>query len=431
MPRIVIVTLGCSKNVVDSEHLGAAFKAAGWQVRYDTEPCRGDVLIINTCGFIGDAKEESINYILRAEELRKRGILICLVVFGCLVQRYKHELKFEVPAVDRWYGIGEEVQILKDLGIASPSQQRRFPSTPSHFAYLKIAEGCNRHCAFCAIPTIRGKFVSESSERLVQESLELARGGVKELILVAQELTYYGYDRSRASELVPLLQSLAAIDGIEWLRLHYAYPHDFPPDLITWLREEPKACHYLDIPVQHCSDSVLRSMKRSHDRAQTLELIKSLKQTIPDIALRTTLIVGYPTETEQEFEELLEFVQWAEFEHLGAFAYSCEEGTYAAMHLEDIVPEEEKQRRYNELMRLQRGIAERVRARRIGAVLPVIVEGKMQESLYIGRTPYDSPEIDGEILLHTQDTELSLGSIVNARVTGVVDYDLEGEYIAE
>ena len=428
MPRVVIVTLGCSKNVVDSEHLGAYFRAAHWDVSYDSEPQRGDTLIINTCGFIGDAKEESVNYILRAEALRKERFLQRFVVMGCLVQRYREELSHEIPEVDAWYGVGEEAKLIADFGIAvTHLPVLRTLSTPSHFAYLKIAEGCDRHCAFCAIPTIRGRFRSEAAPRLLQEAQELVRYGVKELILVAQELTYYGADLGQKNALVALLEQIAAIDDLAWIRLHYAYPHDFPPDLIAWMRDEPKACHYLDIPLQHINDTVLRSMRRSHNRAQTLQLIEKLKREIPDIALRTTLIVGYPTETQEAFTELLDFVRCAEFEHLGAFCYSAEEGTYAAQTLVDSIPEDEKQQRYNTLMSLQRGIAERVRSRRVGSVLPVLIDAQMTPQLWVGRTPYDSPEIDGEVHITSPQRPLAVGDLLPVRLTKVLDYDFEGE----
>lgn len=426
---VVIVTLGCSKNVVDSEHLGAAFRNGGWQVFYDVEPRKDAVLILNTCGFIGDAKEESVNYILRAEDMRKRGFLSQLFVIGCLVQRYRQALSSEIPQVDGWYGVGEEEALLHTLGVVAPSGHFRLPSTPKHFAYLKIAEGCDRHCAFCAIPSIRGHFRSETQERLLREANELAAGGVKELILVAQELTYYGHDRAERGALVRLLEALARVDGIQWIRLHYAYPHDFPPELVEWMAREPKACHYLDIPVQHINDAVLSSMRRSHNRAQTIELIERLRTRIPDVALRSTLIVGYPTEGEKEFRELLEFVQWARFEHLGAFTYSEEEGTYAAQHLHDCVPQAEKQHRYDELMRIQQGIASEVRRLRVGGTIPVLVEAKMGDNLFVGRTQYDSPEIDGEFHLSTQGRELAVGDIVQARVTDVLDYDLQGQLL--
>ena len=430
-PSVVIVTLGCSKNVVDSEHLGAAFQNGGWQVSYDTEPRKGEVLVLNTCGFIGDAKEESVNYILRAEDMRKRGFLSQLFVIGCLVQRYRQALLSEIPQVDGWYGVGEEEQLLHKLGVIPQFGKYRFPSTPNYFAYLKIAEGCDRHCAFCAIPAIRGRYHSDTREHLLREAYELSAGGVKELILVAQELTYYGHDRGERGALVGLLEDLAKVPGIEWLRLHYAYPHDFPPELVRWMAEEPKACHYLDIPVQHINDGVLSSMRRSHNRAQTIELIERLRSSIPDIALRSTLIVGYPTEGEQEYRELLDFVKWARFEHLGAFTYSEEEGTYAAQHLRDTVLQEEKEHRYDELMRLQRAIAEEVRGQRVGMQLPVLIEAKMGEKLYVGRTQYDSPEIDGEFHLTTDGEALQLGDIVMARVTGVLDYDLQGELVSQ
>lgn len=430
-PRVVIVTLGCSKNLVDSERIGASFAQAGWRVSYDRDPRRGDVLILNTCGFIGDAKEESVNYILRAERLRKEGFLKKLVVMGCLAQRYRVELPAEIPNVDAWYGVDDALRLLTECGVPPSQSLLRLPSTPRHFAYLKIAEGCDRSCAFCAIPAIRGRFRSEEEATLLRETEELAEGGVKELILVAQELTYYGRERGEQDALVPLLEKLAAIRGIEWLRLHYAYPHDFPPALVDWMASEPKACHYLDIPVQHANDEVLRSMRRAHSQAQTVDLIERLRAKIPDIALRTTLIVGYPTEGEKEFTELLDFVRWAQFEHLGAFPYSAEEGTYAASHFVDAVSEEEKQRRYDELMRLQRGIAEQVRGRRLGEVVPVLIESRMEEGLWVGRTQYDSPEIDGEVHVVAPDGAVAEGALVAVRLRSVLDYDFEGELVTE
>lgn len=425
-PRVVIVTLGCSKNVVDSEHVGASFASSGWRVYYDEEPRRGDFLILNTCGFIGDAKEESVNYILRAERLRKEGFLKRLVVMGCLSQRYRNELRAEIPNVDAWYGVNEEAALLRDHNLFPATGNLRLQSTPRHFAYLKIAEGCDRSCAFCAIPAIRGRFHSTEEATLIREAKELAAGGVKELILVAQELTYYGRERRQSNALVHLLERLAGETEIEWLRLHYAYPHDFPSDLIAWMAREPKACHYLDIPVQHAADSVLQSMHRAHSHAQTVTLIEQLRNAIPDIALRTTLIVGYPTEGEREFSELLDFVQWASFEHLGAFPYSSEEGTYAAQHLSDVVPPEEKQRRYDELMKLQRGIAERVRGKRVGTTLPVLLESEMESGLWVGRTRYDSPEIDGEVHVRTGATVVQAGEIHPVKLVSVLDYDFEG-----
>ncbi len=425
-PRVVIVTLGCSKNVVDSEHIGASFAEGGWRVYYDEEPRRGDLLILNTCGFIGDAKEESVNYILRAERLRKEGFLKRLVVMGCLSQRYRNELRTEIPNVDAWYGVNEEASLLRDHNLSPAAGNLRLQSTPRHFAYLKIAEGCDRSCAFCAIPAIRGRFHSTDEETLVREAKELAAGGVKELILVAQELTYYGRERRQANALVHLLERLAGETEIEWLRLHYAYPHDFPSDLIAWMAREPKACHYLDIPVQHAADSVLQSMHRAHSHAQTVTLIEQLRDAIPDIALRTTLIVGYPTEGDKEFAELLDFVQWASFEHLGAFPYSSEDGTYAAQHLSDVVPPEEKQRRYDELMKLQRGIAELVRGKRVGTTLPVLLESEMESGLWVGRTRYDSPEIDGEVHVRTGATVVHAGEILPVKLVSVLDYDFEG-----
>lgn len=429
--RLHIVTLGCSKNVVDSEHIAAHAVGAGWDVLFDQEPEEGDALLLNTCGFIGDAKEESIEYILRAAAKRAEGELSELLVMGCLSQRYLEELRAEIPEVDRWYGVHDNAEILRDLGCQGQAIDwtRRMPSTPQHYAFLKIAEGCNRHCAFCAIPNIRGRFTSTPLPALVKEAGRLAELGVKELILIAQELTYYGYDLKSPDLLLRLLNALEQIDGIEWLRLHYAYPTNFPPELVGWLATSPKACRYLDIPLQHISGHVLKTMRRAHDEAFSRELVERLRARIPDLALRTTLIVGYPTESEKDFQQLLDFVAETRFDHLGVFTYSEEEGTPAAKGLEDRIPQEEKEARRDAIMSLQRGISASRKAERVGQSLPVIIDHRLDGETLIGRTQYDSPEVDGEVVVADREGVLSIGDIATVRITASSEYDLQGEVV--
>ncbi len=429
--RLQIVTLGCSKNLVDSEHIAAQAARGGWTVLFDQEPAMGDTVLLNTCGFIGDAKEESIEYILKAAAKRALGEIARLMVMGCLSQRYLEELRAEIPEVDNWYGVHDNAQILRDLGCKQREYDwtLRTPSTPRHYAYLKIAEGCNRHCAFCAIPNIRGRFQSTPLPALLREAQSLARAGVKEIILIAQELTYYGQDLKDPLLLLKLLEELERIPGLEWIRLHYAYPTNFPPELIEWFATSQKACHYLDIPLQHISERVLKSMRRAHNEEFSRELVSTLRQRIPDLALRTTLIVGYPTETEEDFQQLMEFVRETRFEHLGVFTYSEEEGTPAAAELKDCIPEEVKEARRDAIMSLQQKISSERKAERVGATLPVIVDHRLDAQTLIGRTPYDSPDVDGEVIITDREGKVEIGEIVQVRITSSTEYDLQGEPI--
>lgn len=424
----VLVTLGCSKNTVDSERIGGALTGAGWRVRYDEEPEASDVLILNTCGFIGDAKEESIGYILRAEAMLRVGAVRDVVVMGCLSERYKADLQREVPGVAHWYGVRDAEALLAGLGVrvATGVLPDRLRSTPSHYAYLKIAEGCNRGCSFCAIPGIRGRYTSLSQAQLLGEAQRLAEGGVKELMLIAQELTSYGSDRCDGGGLVSLLWALSEVEGIEWLRLHYAYPTGSQDEVLKWMRGCDKACRYLDIPVQHVSDVVLRSMNRHHDGQATRALVRRLRDEVPGVTLRTSLIVGFPTEGEREFEELLAFVAEAEFDHLGVFAYSEEEGTSAAQRYEDQVSPQEKQRRVEEVMALQQPIAERRKARHVGEQMRVIVDELCGEAQARGRTQYDSPEVDGEVIVRGVCGSVHEGDFLTVCIDGVEAYDLYG-----
>ncbi len=423
------MTLGCSKNVVDSEHLAAHAQRHGWSVAYGLDQSGGGTLILNTCGFIGDAKEESIEAILQAAAARSRGDIDRLLVMGCLSQRYPEELAQEIPEVDAWYGVHDAAEVLRALGcpVADYDPTRRLPSSPSHYAYLKIAEGCDRACAFCAIPSIRGGYRSAPVEELVQEAQHLQQGGARELILIAQELTYYGHDQREPDRLLRLLERLERLDGIDWLRLHYAYPTNFSEGLIRWMATSPRACRYLDLPLQHISDRVLRSMRRAHGERMTRELVERLRVGIPGLALRTTLIVGYPTETEEDFRQLLDFVRQARFEHLGVFTYSEEEGTPAAGLYADGIPEEVKRQRRDEVMALQQRISLENKAGRVGQTLPVMVDYRLDERTLVGRTEFDSPEVDGEVIVRDAAGRLEVGDLVPVRITASSEYDLEGE----
>lgn len=425
MKKINVITLGCSKNTVDSEHLMARLAAAGYEVLFDSDRTDAKVVVINTCGFIGDAKQESIEMILRAAEAKKVGRIEHLFVIGCLSERYADELRREIPEVDEYFGARTWDGIVRALGASEDPElvTERHLTTPKHYAYLKISEGCNWKCGYCAIPLIRGPHVSVPIEELEEEARKLAAAGVRELIVIAQDTTYYGLDLYGKRRLGELLRRLCRIDGIEWIRLHYAYPAAFPEDVIEVMASEPKICKYLDIPFQHISDAQLSAMLRRHTKAEALELIHKLRAAIPDLALRTTLLVGYPGETEADFEELLDFVREVRFERLGVFAYSEEEGTWSAEKLRNDVPEEVKQQRVERIMALQNEISLENNRRRVGREERVLIDSR-QGDWYVGRTQYDSPEVDQEILIPVGEKRLLKGHFYRVRIDAAEDYDL-------
>lgn len=427
---IDIITLGCSKNLVDSEMLMKQLSANGYEVRHDPEKSEGSIVVINTCGFIGDAKEESINMILEFAEAKEEGRLDKLFVMGCLSERYLKDLQMEIPQVDKYYGKFNWQELINDLGKSyfDEYKDRRILTTPSHYAYLKIGEGCNRHCAYCAIPIITGKYKSRPIEDILAEVEYLVSMGVKEFQVIAQDLTYYGTDLYKKPALPELVERMAKISGVEWIRLHYAYPTHFPYDLLRVMRENSNVCKYLDIALQHISNSVLKNMRRNITSEETYELLETMRREVPGIHLRTTLMVGFPGETEQDFEELKDFVRKARFERMGAFAYSEEDGTYAADHYEDNVPEEVKQARLDELMELQQEISAEVSESKIGQTLKVIID-RIEGEYYIGRTEFDSPEVDPEVLIPCEGNELETGEFYNVRITGADDFDLYGEIV--
>ena len=430
MKKINVITLGCSKNTVDSEHLMARLAAAGYEVLFDSDRTDAKTVVINTCGFIGDAKQESVDMILRAAAAKQAGKIDRLFVIGCLSERYADELRQEIPEVDDYFGARTWDGIVRALeGSEEPSlATERLLTTPKHYAYLKISEGCNWQCGYCAIPLIRGRHVSVPMEALEEEARKLAARGVKELILIAQDSTYYGIDLYGERRLAELLRRLCRIEGIEWLRLHYAYPAAFPGDVIAAMAEEPKICKYLDIPFQHISDAQLASMRRRHTKAEAYALIRKLRTAVPDLALRTTLLVGYPGETEEDFAELEEFVREVRFERLGVFAYSEEEGTYSERELRDDVPEEVKQQRVERIMTLQREISLENNRKRVGSTQRVIVDSR-QGDFYVGRTQYDSPEVDQEILIPAAGKRLLKGRFYDVKIEKAADYDLYGRVV--
>lgn len=427
MKKLNLITLGCAKNVVDSERILAQLSAAGWKVVHDSDSLDAQVVVINTCGFIGDAKEESINMILECAAAKERGDIDRLYVIGCLSERYRDELRTEIPEVDEFFGVRDITEVVRELTGAwrDDINTQRVLSTPPHYAYLKISEGCNWGCGYCAIPLIRGRHISVPMEELEEEARLLASRGVRELIVIAQDTTYYGLDLYGERKLAELLKRLCAVDGIEWIRLHYAYPTAFPQDVIETMAREPKICKYIDIPFQHISDGQLRSMKRGIDKKGTYELIDRLRSAIPDIAIRTTLLVGYPGETEEDFAELLDFVREVRFDRLGVFPYSEEEGTYSADKLRDDVGQEVKEARVEAIMRLQGDISLENNMARVGRVERVIVDSK-EGDYFIGRTQYDSPEVDQEILINNGKS-LKPGDFVNVRITAAELYDLYAE----
>jgi len=427
---IDIITLGCSKNLVDSEKLMRQLEANGYKVTHDSPNPQGAIAVINTCGFIGDAKEESINMILEFCEAKEEGRLKKLFVMGCLSERYLKELEVEIPQVDKFYGKFNWNELLADLGKTYQPEIaiERTQTTPKHYAYLKISEGCDRSCAYCAIPIITGKHISRPMEEIIDEVKMLVDKGVKEFQIIAQELTYYGIDLYKTQKLPELIEKIAQIPGVEWIRLHYAYPAHFPEDLFRVMRENDNVCKYMDIALQHISDNMLSRMRRNVTKAETYELIERFRQEVPGIHLRTTLMVGFPGETEEDFEELKEFVQKARFDRMGAFAYSEEEGTYAAQTYEDSIPYEVKQARLDELMALQQDISADLSHAKIGQELKVIIDRK-EGDYYIGRTQFDSPEVDPEVLIKATGKRLFSGHFYQVRITNADDFDLFGELI--
>lgn len=422
---IDIITLGCSKNLVDSEQLITQLRANGYEVTHDAEHPKGAIAVINTCGFIGDAKEESINMILEFCEAKKKGRLEKLFVMGCLSGRYMKELGEEIPEVDKYYGKFNWKELVTDLGKVYREDLRleRQITTPSHYAYLKISEGCDRHCSYCAIPIITGRHVSRPMEDIIEEVRYLVGQGVKEFQVIAQELTYYGVDLYEKQMLPELIERISEVPGVAWIRLHYAYPAHFPEDLFRVMRERDNVCKYMDIALQHISDNMLTRMRRHVTKQQTYDLVERFRREVPGIHLRTTLMVGHPGETEEDFKELLEFVKWARFDRMGAFAYSEEEGTYSAEHYSDDIPQEEKERRLSKLMAVQQNISEELTAEKVGKRFRVIID-RTEGDYYIGRTQYDSPEVDPEVLILRSEGKLHLGEFYTVQVYESDAFDL-------
>ena len=422
-PTIDIITMGCSKNLVDSETLMGLFEKHGYEVTHDAENPKGDIAVVNTCGFIEDAKQESIDTILELVQAKEEGHLKQLYVMGCLSERYLADLEKEIPEVDGWYGKFNYKQLLKDLEkLENLEDAPRHITTPRHYAYLKIAEGCNRHCAYCAIPIITGKHRSRPMQEILDEVRYLVSQGTKEFQVIAQELTYYGVDIDGKQHIAELIEQMAAIKGVEWIRLHYAYPAHFPWDLLRVMRENSNVCKYLDIALQHISDHMLTSMQRHVTKEETYELIRRMRREVPGIHIRTTLMVGFPGETEEDFQELLEFTKWARFERMGAFAYSEEDGTYSAKHYQDDVPAEVKQQRLDKLMRVQQHISAEIEGEKIGQILRVIID-RQEGDYWIGRTQFCSPEVDPEVLIAIEE-DLKIGAFYDARITDAEEFDL-------
>lgn len=422
---IDVITLGCSKNLVDSERLIRQLELNGYKVTHDSDNPKGEIAVINTCGFIGDAKEESVNMILEFCQAKEEGRLRKVYVMGCLSERYRKELQEEIPQVDKFYGKFDWNGLLSDLGKAYDDScgYERIITTPKHYAYLKISEGCDRHCAYCAIPIITGRHKSRSIEKIVAEVESLVKMGIREFQLIAQDLTYYGMDLYKRQCIAELVERVSEVKGVKWIRLHYAYPTSFPFELLKVMREKKNVCKYLDIALQHISTNVLENMRRHIDMETTYRLIERLRSEVPGIHLRTTLMVGFPGESDKEFEELKQFVKWARFERMGAFAYSEEDGTYAAKHFKDDVPDEVKQSRLSELMALQQEISADVQNQKIGQVLSVIIDRK-EGDYYVGRTQYDSPEVDPEVLIPISDGNLRIGCFYDMEIVDSDDFDL-------
>ena len=428
--QIDIVTMGCSKNLVDSETLMKLFEDNGYHCVHDPKRPQGEIAVINTCGFIEDAKQESIDTILEFIQAKEEGRLRKLYVMGCLSQRYQKELEAEMPEVDKFYGKFNYKELLKELGKADvpACSGTRHLTTPHHYAYIKISEGCNRRCAYCAIPIITGKHVSRPMDEILDEVRQLVADGVKEFQIIAQELTYYGVDLDGKHHITELISRMADIPGVKWIRLHYAYPNQFPLDLLDVMREKPNVCKYLDIALQHISDNMFNRMHRHVSKQETIDLLKTIRERVPGIHIRTTLMVGFPGETQEDFHELLEFVRTQRFERMGAFAYSEEEGTYSANNYEDDIPAEVKQRRLDELMILQQDISAEVEAEKVGKVLKVIIDRK-EGDYYIGRTEFCSPEVDPEVLIKAGEKRLRVGCFYNVEITQSEEFDLYGEVV--
>ena len=427
MPSLKIISLGCSKNTVDSEVISGNVKKAGWTVIPEESPRQADVVLINTCGFILDAKQESIDAILQETARRNRRRKGKVFVMGCLVQRHGEKLKQEISDVDAWFGVNNPQEVVNAILQSSVPTDAKIRSltTPAHYAYLKVSEGCNRQCAFCAIPLIRGKHVSRPQQEILEEARMLAQNGVKEVILVAQDLTYYGMDLYGKRLIAELVRQLCRIDSIHWVRLQYLYPHAFPKDLLEVMRTEPKVCRYVDIPLQHIDTPILKSMLRNTTQEQTLSLLEDFRKALPDAAFRTTLIVGFPGEDEAAFSRLKAFVQSFRFDRLGVFPYSREEGT-PAYPLGDTVPEEEKERRAQEIMDMQEEISYEANQARIGQVYEVLID-RLEGEFYVGRTQYDSPEVDNEVLIRADSAELAPGNFYPIRIVSAEAFDLYGE----
>jgi len=428
-----VITMGCSKNLVDSENLMGMLVADGWQVTHDAERPQGRICVINTCGFIADAKEESINMILEQGERRKRGELDMLIVMGCLSERYLADLEAEIPEVDAWFGkwdwagVRELIEGKQDE--AAERRSERILTTPSHYAYIKISEGCNRRCSYCAIPLITGAHRSRPKEEILNEVRMLVRRGVKEFQIIAQELTYYGLDLYKRRAIAELIDEMAQIEGVEWIRLHYAYPSEFPWELLDVMRRHKNVCRYLDIALQHISNPVLTAMRRHITKEETYAFVERLRREVPGIHIRTTLMVGHPGETDEAFTELMDFVKWARFERMGAFAYSEEEGTYSAANFEDDIPEDIKQSRLSRLMRLQQRISAEVQEEKVGQVMRVIID-REEGDYWVGRTEFDSPEVDPEVLIERSAApDISIGNFYQVRIESADDFDLYGKPI--
>jgi len=428
--RVDIITMGCSKNLVDSELLIRQFEANGFSVSHDPEVPKGEIVIINTCGFIEAAKQESINMILEFAQAKEEGRVKKLFVMGCLSERYQKELAADIPQVDKFYGKFNWKEVLRDLNAIYYQEfsNERTLTTFHHYAYLKISEGCDRHCSYCAIPIMTGPHRSRPMEEILDEVKSLVKSGVKEFQVIAQELTYYGLDLYKQKKIAELIERIADIEGVEWIRLHYAYPAQFPFELLKVIRERDNVCKYLDIAFQHISDNMLNLMLRHVSKEETYQLIKNIRAEVPGICIRTTLMVGHPGETEEDFQELKDFVRRVRFDRMGAFMYSEEEGTYAALHYKDDVPQDVKQKRLDELMSIQEDIASELSSQKIGKVFKTIID-RVEGDYYIGRTQFDSPDVDPEVLIKKADTTLCIGNFYDVKIYDCDDFDLYGEVV--